>query len=740
MSLAASLRPVKKKRGRHVLRIIKTGFLGLAGLALIVLSVVLARGVLEAPAAADPAPLIAKAADYDAVIKRDNWGVPHIFGKRDADVAFGLGFAHSEDDFATIQEVAIATRGELASVKGEKAAITDYLVNLMGVWETVDARYESDLSPEVRSVIEAYADGVNYYAALHPDEAARGFLPLTGKDVAAGFVFKSPFFYGLDKVLIAVFEGRIGKAGGLSKEGVDAFLPTEEPHPIGSNGVAVSPSRSADGATRLLVNSHQPFTGPVAWYEAVLESEEGWHVAGGFFPGSPFMLHGHNANLGWANTVNEPDLIDVYRLTVNPDNEDQYLLDGEWREFEKSSARIRVDLWGPFWWTVEREVLRSEHGPVLKTENGAFAVRYAGIGEIRQVEQYYALDKATQLSEWIEAMKLQALPSINYLYADRQGNIAYVYNAQFPNRKEGVDWSGVLSGDDSSLIWKDYLPFNKMPMIVNPNSGFVFNANNTPFRATAVNDNLKADKFSDTLGIQSDMTNRALRLEETYGTDKSISGAEFRRYKYDVSYSDGSQMAKIIGEVLSADPGDDAELKEAQAILRAWDRVADIQSRGAALAVLTAEPVVTAGIRGQTPPDPMDTLRTAMMRLKTHFGRLDPEWGEVNRFRRGSVDLPVDGAPDVLRAIYGTREEDGTLTAHGGDTLIMFVEWDKAGRLSSESAHQFGSATLDATSPHYADQAPLFVGRRTKPVLFTADDLEEHVAESYRPGERTQSR
>lgn len=707
---------------------------------LTVLAVVLARSVLEAPAATDPAPLIAKAADYDAVIKRDNWGVPHIFGKRDADVAFGLGFAHSEDDFATIQEVAIATRGELASVKGEKAAITDYLVNLMGVWETVDARYESDLSPEVRSVIEAYADGVNYYAALHPDEAARGFLPLTGKDVAAGFVFKSPFFYGLDKVLIAVFEGRIGKAGGLSKEGVDAFLPTEEPHPIGSNGVAVSPARSADGATRLLINSHQPFTGPVAWYEAVLESEEGWHVAGGFFPGSPFMLHGHNANLGWANTVNEPDLIDVYRLTVNPDNEDQYLLDGEWREFEKSSARIRVDLWGPFWWTVEREVLRSEHGPVLKTENGAFAVRYAGIGEIRQVEQYYALDKATQLSEWIEAMKLQALPSINYLYADRQGNIAYVYNAQFPNRKEGVDWSGVLPGDDSSLIWNDYLPFNKMPMIVNPNSGYVFNANNTPFRATAANDNLKADKFSDTLGIQSDMTNRALRLEETYGTDKSISGAEFRRYKYDVRYSDGSQMAKIIDEVLSADPGGDAELREAQAILRAWDRVADIQSRGAALAVLTAEPVVTAGIRGQTPPDPMDTLRTAMMRLKTHFGRLDPEWGEVNRFRRGSVDLPVDGAPDVLRAIYGTREEDGTLTAHGGDTLIMFVEWDKAGRLSSESAHQFGSATLNATSPHYADQAPVFVGRRTKPVLFTAGDLEGHVAESYRPGERTQSR
>ncbi|ABS62560.1 Glutaryl-7-aminocephalosporanic-acid acylase [Parvibaculum lavamentivorans DS-1] len=717
-------------------RIIKTGFLGLAGLVLTVLTVVLVRGAIEAPAPADPAPMLARAANYDATIKRDTWGVPHIFGKRDVDVAFGFGFAHSEDDFATIQEVAIATRGELASVKGERAAITDYLVNLMGVWETVDARYESDLSPEVRRVIEAYADGVNYYAALHPEEAASGFLPLNGKDVAAGFIFKTPFFYGLDKVLMAVFEGRVGKSGGLSKEGVDAFLPTDEPHPIGSNGVAVSPARSADGATRLLVNSHQPFTGPVAWYEAVLESDEGWHVAGGFFPGSPFMLHGHNAHLGWANTVNEPDLVDVYQLTLKPDDEDQYLLDGEWWDFEKRMARIRVKLWGPFWWTVEREVLRSEHGPVLKTPNGAYAVRYAGIGEIRQVEQYYALDKATQLSEWMEAMKLQALPSINYLYADRQGNIAYIYNAQFPDRKEGVDWSEILPGDDSSLIWRDYLPFDDVPMIVNPNSGYVFNANNTPFRATAANDNLRQEDFSEALGIQSDMTNRAKRLEETYGADTSISGEEFRRYKYDVSYSEDSRMAEIIDEVLAADPGDDVDLKEAQAILRAWDRVANVESRGAALAVLTAEPVVTAGISGQTPPAPMDTLRTAMNRLKTHFGRLDPEWGEVNRFRRGAVDLPVDGAPDVLRAIYGTREEDGTLTAHGGDTFIMFVEWDKAGRLTSESTHQFGSATLDISSPHYADQAPLFVGKRTKPVFFTAEELGPHIAEEYRPGKR----
>ena len=719
-----------------MLRIVKTGGLGIVGVALTVLAVILIRGAIEAPGRIDPAPLIERAADYDVLIRRDEWGVPHILGTTDADAAFGVGFAHAEDDYATIEEVAIATRGKLASVKGEKAAVSDYLVHLMRVWATVDARYENDLSAEVRRVIEAYADGVNYYAVLNPDRVVPGFLPLTGKDVAAGFMFKTPFFYGLDKTLTAIFEGRIGKAGGLSKEGVDAFLPTQTPLPVGSNAVAVSPARSADGTTRLLVNSHQPFTGPVAWWEAVVRSEEGWHVAGGFFPGTPFMLHGHNRHLGWANTVNEPDLIDVYALTLNPDNEDQYLLDGEWRDFEKRVAEIRVDLWGPFWWTAARDVLFSEHGPLLKTDGGAYAVRYAGMGEIRQVEQYYALNKATQLGEWIEAMKLQTLPSINYIYADRQGNIAYVYNAQFPARAEGPDWSGVVAGDDSSLIWQGYLPFEAVPKLFNPNSGYLYNANNTPFRATAPRDNLLAEQFAASMGIQTDMTNRAMRAEETWGADRSITAEEFRSYKYDLKYSDNSEMARLIDKVLQVDANGDADLAEAQRILAGWDRVTNQESRGAALGVLMAEPVVRAGLQGREPPAALDTLRNAIATLKTHHDRLDPLWGDVNRLRRGDADLPVDGGPDTLRAIYGGLEADGTLTARGGDTLIMFVEWDRQGRLTSESIHQFGTATLDESSPHYADQAPLFAAMRTKPVRFEEEDLDGHIAESYRPGQR----
>jgi penicillin amidase/acyl-homoserine-lactone acylase len=716
-----------------VLRIVKRGLQGLFVLAFAGVVGVLVMAAVEAPTPLDPKPILARAAQYDARIKRDEFGVPHIYGTRDADVAFGIAYAHAEDDYRTIEETALAVRGHLAETKGKDAAVTDYLVHLMRVWETVDARYEKDLSPELRKVLDGYADGVNYYAALHPAQVTPGFQPLTGRDVAAGFVFKTPFFYGLDKQLMALFNA---KGTQLSKDGKNAFLPTATPLPIGSNGAAVAPSRSADHVTRLLVNSHQPYTGPVAWYEAVLHSKEGWDVAGGFFPGSPFMLHGHNRNLGWANTVNEPDLADIYELKLNPANDHQYLLDGKWRDFETSEAKIRVKLWGPFWWTVTREVLWSVHGPVLKVPSGTFAIRYAGIGEIRQAEQYYRLDKARDLGEWRDAMKLQALPSINYIYADKLGNISYVYNGLFPVRKEGIDWKGTLPGDRSDLIWHAYLPFDKIPQLLNPPSGLVFNSNNTPFRATAANDNLKAADFSPTLGIQSNMTNRAFRAEETFGADTSITREKFRTYKFDITYSKRSELAAMIADVLAVDPGSDADLKAAQDILKAWDLRTDIDSRGAALGVLMGQPVVMAEIKGEAPPKPIDTLREAIKTLKTHFNRLDPRWGEVNRFRRGNVDLAIDGGPDTYRAVYGEPQPDGTLTARAGDTFIMFVEWDAQGKLHSESIHQFGSATLDASSPHYADQSPMFVQMKTKPVLFEDADLEGHIAEDYKPGER----
>jgi acyl-homoserine-lactone acylase len=716
------------------MRNLRRGLTALLVLLVIGLGAAILKDRLAQPAAPDPTALIARAAQYNAQIKRDNFGVPHIFGKRDADVAFGLAYAHAEDDFVTLQQVTFAVRGQLASVEGRKAAATDYLVHLFRVWETVNARYEHDLPDDVRHVLEAYADGINYYGALHPDQVTRGLLPVTGRDIAAGFVFKTPFFYGLDKTLLEITAPHKGQE--ISKSGTSAFLVTGSHIDIGSNGVAVAPVRSTDGATRLLVNSHQPYSGPVAWYEAVLESGEGWHVAGGFFPGTPFMLHGHTEHLGWANTVNEPQLADVYQLTLNPANDNQYKLDGQWRDFEVSDAALRVKIFGPLIWTVHRPVLWSAHGPVLKTDHGAFAVRFAGMNEVRGALQYYRLNKATNLEEWKAALRLQALPSINYIYADEHGNVGYVYNGLFPVRKDGVDWSGIMPGDRSDLIWHGYVPFDHVPQLWNPPSGFVFNSNNTPFQASVPADDLKPADYPAWMGIQTNMTNRAYRALETFGTQNRISPELFRADKYDLTYSEHSELMDLIHQVTATDPGNDQDLRAAQDILRHWDRKTDVADRGTAVAVMMGEAVIVAHIMHQPPPSAMDTLHKAITTLKTNFGRLDPTWGQVNRIRRGTLDLAIDGGPDIYRAVYGEPQPDGTLTAVAGDTLIIFVSWDKDGKLHSESIHQFGSATQDEHSRHYADQLGMFVKMQTKPVLFTQAELAGHVEEEYQPGHR----
>ena len=719
------------------MRYVKIGAMALALLLFGAGAFLIVADRMGQPAPPDPASLIAKAGQYEARIERDDFGVPHVSGRRDADVAFGMAFAHSEDDFATIQQVALAVRGELAATEGPKAAVTDYLVRLFRVWETVNAKYESDLPPDLRQVLEGYADGVNYYAALHPEQVTRGLLPFTGKDVVAGFVFKLPFFYGLDRELLKLTRPQ---GGAISTSGKNAFALTDTALPVGSNAVAVAPSRSADGATRLLVNSHQPYTGPVSWYEAVLDSGEGWHVAGGFFPGSPFMLHGHNQHLGWANTVNSPDLVDVYKLVVNPANPNQYRLDGQWRDFQKSEAKIRVKIWGPLVWTVRREVLYAAQGPVMKTEQGAFAIRYAGMNEVRAPLEYFRLDKAATLEEWRAAMRLQAIPSLNYVYADEKGNIGYIYNGLFPVRQEGLNWQGVLPGDRSDLIWRTYVAFDKEPQIWNPPSGFVFNANNTPFHATAPAGDLKPEDFSPTLGIQTDMTNRAWRAMETYGADFRITAEAFHAYKYDLAYSARSEESQVLAEILAVDRGKEPDLWQAHEILQRWDRRTDTANRGAALAILTIEPVLRSRREGKAPRRPIDALREAIRTLKTHFGRIDPPWGLVNRLRRGPLSLALDGGPDIFRGVYGEPQADGTLTAVAGDTFIMFVTWDKAGKLTSESIHQFGSATLDRNSRHYADQAPLFSAMKTKAVLFNAAQLAGHIEADYRPGDREKAK
>jgi penicillin amidase/acyl-homoserine-lactone acylase len=664
-------------------------------------------------------------AKYDVRILRDEWGVPHVFGRTDPDVAYGLAYAHAQDDFLTIQQTLLAARGQLASVYGKDGAPNDYMVHLLRVWDVVDARYTEDHSPEVQALCEAYAAGLNRYAALHPDEALPRLFPVTGRDIVAGSVHKSPLFFGLDSVLGQLFEPERPE---LASTGSSS---------LGSNSFAVSARRSSDGQTFLAVNSHQPWEGPVTWYEAHLHSEEGWDATGGFFPGMPVVTHGHNRDLGWAFTVNKPDLIDVYLLDVNPENPNQYQFDGQWREFEVRSAPIQVRLLGRLRWTVKEEVLWSVYGPVLRRPHGTYAIRYAGLGQSGIYEQLYRVNRARTLEEWQEAMQLHGLPMFNVTYADREGNIYYLYHGLLPVRSEGFDWSQYLPGDTSQTLWTEYLPFEELPQVLNPESGFLQNCNSSPFQTTIGPENPRPEDFSSSLGIETRMTNRALRALELFASDESITEDEFHRYKYDMAYSSQGDMPQYVQSILEAPLPNEPDVEAALQIVSGWNLRGDAENRGIGLVVWTLQSLDFPEPDELEPTALANAFVDAVQTFMETYGRVDIAWSEVNRLRRGDVDLGLGGGPDLLHAVYGKMSEDGKLVGRQGDSFVLLATWDKEGNVHSRSIHQYGSATLDETSRHYADQAPLFAQRQLKPVWLDEAEIRTHLEREYRPGEET---
>lgn len=662
---------------------------------------------------------------YDSVIRRDVWGVPHVLGRTDAAAAFALAYAHAEDDFPTIEEVMATSRGRLGEITGRDGAAIDYVYHLLDVRADVEARYETDLSAEARAVVEAYADGLNLYAAQHPGELRLpGLFPVTGEDVAAYSTMTLPFFFGLDRTITALVEGE-----DPPREGAD-------PNERGSNAFAVAPSRSPDGETQLILNSHQPWSGPVAWYEAQATSLEGLDMLGGLFPGAPLPLAGHNRHLGWANTVNRPDLVDVYELVLSEDGE-SYRFDGRWRPLEKRRVWLRVRM-GPFVVPVPQTIRRSVHGPVIVNDRGAFAIRYAGIGEVRAIEQYYRLTKARDFDEWQRAMAMQAIPATNFVYADAEGHIGLFYNARFPARRAGHDWRGVLPGDTSETLWSDYAPYAAFPRLVDPASGFIVNANNSPCFASAAADNLDCGNFSELLGVEAFETNRAIRAIELLSRLEEIGPAALLRVKYDTGVSRRSIMGRYFESLLAIevrDPGGG----RAQALLGRWDWNFDGRGPADSLAVLIARAIWRPAYFGGELPERRETLREAAAFLETHHGRLDPPLGALLRLQRGDADLALHGGPDVLRAIgwemQAPEQEDGILTADVGDSYILHMIWDAAGRVRSRSVHQFGAATSRPDSPHHDDQAPLFAAQRMKDTLFSQAAIRANTLCRYRPGE-----
>ena len=664
----------------------------------------------------------------EVVIIRDNWGTPHIYGQTDSDAAFGLAYAHSEDDFITIHDQVLHARGQYTSVYGRGDnnlnALFDYLVGILKIEEIVEKEYES-LSEETQEICEGYAQGINYYIETHNDQIEQYIYPLNGKDVVRGFMYKNPFFFDVPIYFGLLYD--------RAPEDVPERITHKDIIDLitkGSNAFAVSPTRTSDNSTLLAINSHQPWNGDLAWYEAHVHSEEGWNISGGLFPGSPVILVGFNENLGWGHTVNQPDILDIYELTINPDNSNQYYFDGEWLDFEKFSIDIPVKLIGNKGIVHTESAYWSVHGPVIKGNKATYAVRYSWEDAIKSVEQWYKMNKAKNFDEWEDAMSIMAIPMFNSIYGDKEGNIFYLYNAKLPIRENTFNWSGVVPGDKSETLWNNnFISFDNLPKILNPESGFVMNCNNTPtFTTTGENPKI-FNTSTNYSGIETKITNRALRSMELFSSDSSITYNDFKQIKFDLQYSENSYMSQYVKRTaeLIKDSNNNDLLSSAYAVLTNWDLGTDLSNLNAALPIISFGQLIDMDPSEISDEILLSHLKRGTDYLYDKFGKLTIKWGEINRLIRGNVNLPLTGGPDILRAIYTIPTDSGELKSIAGDAYMAIVQWDTNGSIKAESIHQFGSSITNSNSAHYSDQTYLFSNEELKPAYLDIKNILNNV-------------
>jgi len=374
-------------------------------------------------------------------IARDSFGVPHIFAKTDPEVSYGLAWAQAEDDFKSLQEVILPAKGLMAKVQGKKGAAGDYAFELFRCREITEEKWHT-LSPAFLKLIDGYLQGLNDYAKKHPGEVLhKKIFPVTPKEYVASSVFALTIFNGADQALIRIFNNNEWEVPDFNKKG--------------SNSAAVRASKTTSGEAFLLINAHQPNTGPQSFYEAHLCSEEGLNVTGGLLAGGPCILHGANENLGWAHTVNFCDRLDEYQLEMNPANPLQYKFDGQWVNLEIKTVKLKIK--GiPI--NVKRKVYWSKYGATMKNKQGFFSIRLGANMKIAVLDQWYQMNKAKNFTEFYAALNRQELSMFNIMYADKYDTIFYINNALMPIRDSSpqYNWRRTVPGNTSKTLWTQF--------------------------------------------------------------------------------------------------------------------------------------------------------------------------------------------------------------------------------------------------------------------------------------------
>ena len=657
-------------------------------------------------------------------IVRDAYGVPHIYAKTDAEVAYGLAWAHAEDDFETIQLGFLAGDAKLSRAIGLKGAPADFLQQFIQAKEIAREQVHT-LSDEFMQVVKGYAEGLNAYAASHKEEVLLDELfPISPIQMIA---------YSQLQLFVSNAADRL--VSQILKNKVPLELPVKA-ESNGSNLIALSSAKTGEKASYLTINTHQPLEGPTSWYEAHLVSEEGTNIIGALFPGAPCVLTGANEYLGWTHTVNFQDKADIFKLEVTDKKTLTYKVDDDLLTLVKHKAKVYFKFLG-LRIGINRPFYTSIYGSTLKNSKGFYAVRTPSTTTVRALEQWWRMNKAQSFTEFYSALKMNALPGYNIGYADKNDTIFYISNGKMPIRAEGYNWKGLVPGNTYETLWDSYYDTEDLPQVIQPKSGYVYNANHSPFKSSAAADNPDALDYPVSMGYERYDNNRSTRLYNLLEANKTIDFQKLKEIKYDHTLPDPLNYNYVnLNALFDMDPADYPGVGGLLRKIQSWDRVAAADSKGAAAyAILYYQLRRYWAKLGEDKTFDMATLHKGLKRtsryMNRHFKSQDIVLGDFQKLVRGDKNIPIWGLPDVVAAMHGAPYKDGRYRITNGESYIALIQFREE-ETRYQSVISYGNSNRKS-SLHYDDQMKLYQNFQTKPMSFDRDDVLQNAVRRYAP-------
>ncbi|MCC2955361.1 penicillin acylase family protein [Massilia sp. IC2-477] len=689
-------------------------------------------------------------------IMRDKWGIPHVFGKTDADAVFGLLYAQAEDDFNRVELNYINAMGRLAEVEGEKEVWRDLRMKMYITPADMQAKYAA--SPAwLKELMIGFADGVNYYLHTHPEVKPKlitRFEPWMALSFSEGSIGGD--IESIDLKELERFYGKQPQQARVAMldKGFDA-------EPRGSNGFAIAPKLSSSGNALLLINPHTSF---YFRPEVHMVSEQGLNAYGAVTWGQFFIYQGFNDKAGWMHTSGGGDVIDEYLETVVEKGGKYFYKYGN-EERPMQARTITLPYKTPSGAMASKTVTAyfTHHGPVVRAQDGKWVAVKMMDEPLKALTQSYSRTKARDYDAFYKAMELRTNSSNNTVYADAKGNIAYFHGNFIPKRDPRFDWSKPVDGSTPATEWQGLHAIKDTITLFNPASGYISNTNNWPFSSSGAS-SPKRENWPDYMwslpeNARGRHAERVLKDAKGFTLDSLIAAA------YDSHLTAFEPLLPQLLKDYDALPASDprkAALAAQVASLRGWDLRFGVASVPTSLAIYWGQDMVAqhaARARAQGTPvvdfitsslnaeERLASLQRASDKLTADFGTWQTPWGEINRFQRlsGDIDQQYDDSKPSWPvgfasanwgslASFGMVAKQKTKRIYGdrGNSFVAVVEFGR--RLRAKSILAGGNSNNPA-SKHFADQAEMYSRGEFKDVLFYKEDIEKHLERKYHPGQ-----